>query len=253
MEDSTPDAPRKDRRLYAKFDIGMDEHTKIMFLSDAAFRALFESTLYSRRQLTDGFLDERVVKRKWGLEVAAELSSNDPERPSWIRVEGGWMIHDFAEHQTTTKDIEAKREAGRKGGLAKAKQEPSKTEAPAKHVLDVCSSKPLAKTETETETETKQKTPSSPATPSMEFDRFWIQYPRKVGKEAARKAFAKAMKKTTIDKVLSAVEDLRIRVAGKDQQFTPHPATWLNEGRWDDEITQPTLSIVPAGYGWANR
>jgi len=87
----------------------------------------------------------------------------------------------------------------------------------------------------------------------MEFDQFWIQYPRKVGKEAARKAFAKAMKKTTMDKVLSGVEDLRIRVAGKDPQFTPHPATWLNEGRWDDEATQPMLSVVPAQYGWANR
>jgi hypothetical protein len=244
----------KDRRLYARFDIGMDEHAKIMLLSDAAFRALFESTLYARRQLTDGFLDERIVNRKWGAEVAAELSSNDPERPSWKRVEGGWAIHDFAEHQTTNADIDAKREAGRKGGLAKAKQEPSKTEAPAKHLLDVCSSTSLAKTETETETETEtRKTPSSTATPSKEFDQFWIQYPRKVGKEAARKAYAKAMKKTTADKVLSAVEDLRIRVAGKDPQFTPHPATWLNEGRWDDETTQPMLSVVPAQYGWANR
>jgi hypothetical protein len=98
-----------------------------------------------------------------------------------------------------------------------------------------------------------KKTPSSTAAPSKEFDQFWIQYPRKVGKEAARKAYAKAMKKTTPDKVLSAVEDLRIRVAGKDQQFTPHPATWLNEGRWDDETTPALLQTVPAMYGWANR
>lgn len=145
---------KKDRRLYAKFDIGMDEHAKIMFLSDAAFRALFESTLYSRRQLTDGFLDARIVARKWGAEVVAELTSNDPDKPSWRPVDGGYMIHDYAEHQTTTADIEAKRENGRKGGLAKAKQPLSETEAPAKHLLDVCSSKPLAKTETETETET---------------------------------------------------------------------------------------------------
>jgi hypothetical protein len=148
------EAAKKDRRLYAKFDIGMDEHTKIMFLSDAAFRALFESTLYSRRQLTDGFLDERVVKRKWGEEVAAELTSNDADKPSWIRVDGGYQIHDFAEHQTTTADIEKKRESGRKGGLAKAKQVVSEPEAPAKHLLDECSSESLAKTETETETET---------------------------------------------------------------------------------------------------
>jgi hypothetical protein len=136
----------KDRRLYARFDIGMDEHAKIMLLSDAAFRALFESTLYSRRQLTDGFLDERIVMKKWGADIASELSSNDPERPSWRRVEGGWAIHDFAEHQTTNADIELKREAGRKGGLAKAKQPASTSEAPAKHPLSTTSSTSLAKT-----------------------------------------------------------------------------------------------------------
>lgn len=150
---SLPESPgKKDRRLYAKFDIGMDEHAKIMFLSDAAFRALFESTLYSRRQLTDGFLDGRIVDRKWGAEVVAELTSNDPEKPSWKVVDGGYMIHDYAEHQTTTADIDAKREAGRKGGLAKAKHPVSETEAPAKHLLSTVLSESLAKTETETET-----------------------------------------------------------------------------------------------------
>lgn len=138
----------KDRRLYARFDIGMDEHAKVMLLSDAAFRALFESTLYARRQLTDGFLDERIVSRKWGSDVANELASNDPERPSWIKTDGGWMIHDFAEHQVTTADIQAKREAGRKGGLAKA----SNGLAPASKVLEQIASTSLAKTETETET-----------------------------------------------------------------------------------------------------
>lgn len=98
-----------------------------------------------------------------------------------------------------------------------------------------------------------KKTSSSTATPSKEFDAFWIQYPRKAGKEAARKAFAKALKMTTADRIASGVEDLRIQVAGKDQQFTPHPATWLNEGRWDDEASKPAGAVVPAAYGWANR
>ena len=145
----------KDTRLYARFDIGMDEHPKIMLLSDAAFRALFESTMYARRQLSDGFLDERIVLRKWGADVATELSSNDPSKPSWLRVEGGWQIHDFGEHQTTTADIQAKREAGRKGGLAKAKQSPSTRLAGASEVLEQNASTTLAKTETETETKTR--------------------------------------------------------------------------------------------------
>ena len=72
---------KKDDRLFAPFPIEMDEHPKIIGLSDAAFRAIIEGTFYARRMLTDGFLDERVVLRRWGQGVADELSSNDPGRP----------------------------------------------------------------------------------------------------------------------------------------------------------------------------
>lgn len=98
-----------------------------------------------------------------------------------------------------------------------------------------------------------KKTSSKPAASKEQFDSFWASYPRKIGKEAARKAFTKALTKTTAEKIMDGVERLRIEVAGKDQQFTPHAATWLNAGRWDDEVAHPTLSVVPAGYGWANR
>lgn len=238
----------KDRRLYARFDIGMDENAKIMLLSDAAFRALFESTLYARRQLTDGFLDARIVARKWSPESVTELTSNDPERPSWIKVDGGYQIHDFAEHQTTNEDIEKKREAGRKGGQAKPKQNGSTTEAGASKVLEQNVSKSLAKTETETET--SKKTPSSPAAPSMEFDLFWAQYPRKVGKQAAIKAYDKAMKLTTPTDILNGIKQLRIETAGKEITFIPHPSTWLNEGRWDDEPSTTTPTKPAASSPW---
>lgn len=152
----------KDDRLYARFDIAMDEHPKVMLLSDAGFRALVEATLYSRRQLTDGFLAARIAERKWGREVITELTGNDPERPSWQHHTkdgvAGYIIHDFAEHQTTNADIEAKRAAGRKGGLAKAAKTGSTSLAPATDLLEqkasTTSSSPLAITETETETET---------------------------------------------------------------------------------------------------
>lgn len=146
----------KDGRLYARLDIGFDEHDKIYPLSDAAFRALIEVTLYARRQMTDGFLGERMAVKRWGADVIDELCTNDPVRPSLVRVEGGWQIHDFAEHQTTNADIEAKREAGRAGGLAKAANRVTAGVAPASEVLEQKASTTLAKTETETETKTKR-------------------------------------------------------------------------------------------------
>lgn len=166
----------KDRRLYARFDIGMDEHPKIFMLSDAAFRALIESTLYCRRQLTDGFIDDRLVSKRWSADIVEELSGNDSERPSWIKVDGGYQIHDFAAHQVTTADISAKREAGRAGGLAKA----SKNVAPASKVLEQNASKHLAKTETETETRRKDLSTE----PVDEFAQWYARYPRKEAKDA---------------------------------------------------------------------
>lgn len=148
----------KDRRLYARLDIGFDEHDKIYPLSDAAFRALVEATLYARRQLTDGFLAERMAVKRWGADVLEELSTNDPEKPSLVKVDGGWMIHDFAEHQTTTAEIEelreARREAGRKGGIASAL---ARAQAKGKQVLEQTSSKINPETETETETTTSKE------------------------------------------------------------------------------------------------
>lgn len=219
----------KDRRLYARFDINMDEHPKIAGLSDAAFRAVFESTLYARRQLTDGFIDERVILRRWGSDVADELTSNDADKPSWVKVQGGYQIHDFGEHQVTTADIQAKRDAGRKGGLAKA----SKVLAPATEKPLHIASTTLAKTETETET---VKRTSSTAALSKEFEAFWASYPKKVGKLAAKKAFEKALTLTEVENIQQALRMLHQEVRGKDRQFIPHPATWLNQGRWDDEV-----------------
>lgn len=69
------------------------------------------------------------------------------------------------------------------------------------------------------------------------FDRFWRAYPRKVGKDDARKAFAKRNPdEAMLALMLRAIEKQRASKAWtKDEgQFIPHPATWLNQGRWQD-------------------
>jgi len=69
---------------------------------------------------------------------------------------------------------------------------------------------------------------------SDDFDTFWEHYPRKIGKLAAKSAFAKAMKITDLDTIMDACVDFASSRRGQDEAFTPHPATWLNQGRWDD-------------------
>lgn len=124
--------PDEDKRLYAKLVLDFPNSPKIAPLSDRAFREYIECLLWSTRLMTDGFIDQRMVPRLFSPEGLEELTTNDPVAPSLLKVDGGLQIHDFEKHQNTRSKIEAKREAGRLGGLAKA----SKNVASARKVPD---------------------------------------------------------------------------------------------------------------------
>lgn len=68
------------------------------------------------------------------------------------------------------------------------------------------------------------------------FNQFWEVYPKKVAKKAARKAFDK-VPASEYPKLVPAVEAQKKSLQWhRDKgQYIPNPATWLNQGRWDDE------------------
>jgi DNA-binding transcriptional ArsR family regulator len=67
------------------------------------------------------------------------------------------------------------------------------------------------------------------------FDQLWEEYPRKVGKAQAKKAFKTASKKINFYDLLPKFEAYVLTLEGKETQFIPHLATWLNGERWKDE------------------
>lgn len=76
----------------------------------------------------------------------------------------------------------------------------------------------------------------SGVTQTLPFDDFWSIYPRKVSKGHARLAFKKACAKVGAEIIIDAVKKFSIAVEGKEKQYIPHPTTWLNGERWDDNI-----------------
>lgn len=69
--------------------------------------------------------------------------------------------------------------------------------------------------------------------PSDYADRFWKQYPRKV---ARKKTYAilksiRARGEVTFTALMVGIA----RIPINEPKFIPHPTTWLNQGRWDDE------------------
>ena len=85
----------------------------------------------------------------------------------------------------------------------------------------------------------KTKKGSTPARVEFDFLDFYAAYPRHVGKEAARRAFEKAVKAGTAP--ADIVEGARryaaaTAAAGTETRYIAHPATWLNAGRWNDDM-----------------
>lgn len=84
-------------------------------------------------------------------------------------------------------------------------------------------------------------TPPTPPVGDGRFDRFWKAYPRKVGKDAARRMFVRRkVDEALLAQMLTAIaEQAATEQWRKDGgHYIPNPATWLNAGRWQDEVTQ---------------
>lgn len=125
------------------------------------------------------------------------------------------------------------RENGKKGGR------PQKPDGfPENQTEHNESKKSQTKTETKTKAETKseENTPQKPPTGGGAFEAFWAVYPRKVGKLAAKKAFERV--DVPLETLLTALRRQKCSAqwTAENGRYIPNPATWLNQGRWEDEV-----------------
>ena len=80
------------------------------------------------------------------------------------------------------------------------------------------------------------------------FCSFWLLYPKRVGKGEAFKAWSKGNCEVLSSVVIKAVREQNGYLIREGGQFTPLPATWLNQRRWEDEPPAPSaLSSKTAG------
>ena len=99
----------------------------------------------------------------------------------------------------------------------------------------------------------EEKEPEQPPKPAKilsakqerRFAAFWEHYPKKVGKQDAQRAWKRIDPDDELtDRILHAVEEAKQKDSRfREERYTPHPASWLNAGSWDDEF---------AAYGPSN-
>jgi hypothetical protein len=101
-----------------------------------------------------------------------------------------------------------------------------------------------------------------PTSKTESAETIYTEYPRRESKPAAIKAILKALKTNSPDFLLERTQAYAAAIGWKDRQFIPHPATWFNNERFNDNpqeweqpnksANQPTRPPVNTGPRTAN-
>lgn len=114
--------------MWAKLDDALLDHPKVMaagraFGKDGLAKALgfyAFGLLHTQKHLTDGFLSDAVVEGSRYVERPVDAAAVMVQVKFWERVDGGYIVHDFHDHNPHARDVLAKRQADRdrkrKGG-----------------------------------------------------------------------------------------------------------------------------------------
>ena len=182
---------------------------------------------------SDGWIPAWELE-SWDSDAAAlavRLVDADYWTPETVDGEAGFRFTDWLDRQKSAEQINAEREAARDRMKRVRANGKRKTPARSPQVHD-----------SDTDVDTKK----TPAADAADFDAFWELYPRKIGKTAARKAYAKARKEVTAERIAEGVTNAAAVwfASNTEERFIPHPTTWLNRGGWDDE--QETIPSTQA-------
>lgn len=97
------------------------------------------------------------------------------------------------------------------------------------------------------------------ADPDLSFSAFWLVYPRRVSRSVSERAWQRLSRQdrsAALERLPHQIEAWRRQ--GTDQAFIPHASTWLNQRRWEDELSSdwkpdPPRRVNPVMAGLERR
>lgn len=235
--------------MWVKIDDGFATHPKILAAGPLAALVQIRAICFASQNQTDGFIPASAVpllilgfdrlgvdEGRIGDYASFGNQASDIDWPAvmieyglWDAREHGYYIHDYLEWNLSKKDrelfLKQKSKAGKKGMKARW----TKGNRSITPVITDDITKPYHTTSTST------------SSSLSEFEQFWNAYPKKIAKQDALKAWGKAKAKPPLDRLLAVLSHAKASTQWTKEggQFIPNPATWLNQGRWDDEYTVP--------------
>ena len=242
--------------MYAKLFTSITESS--LWSEPKEVRLLFVTMLAKADQ--DGFVEASIpgLARVANLTIGETeaslkvLMSPDPysknpanEGRRIAEIPGGFLLLNYEDYRAR-RSTEERREYMRQYMQEYRTKKPSRKQSVnsgKQNVNSVSRGKPqLAHTEADTDTEAEAKKKSASAFVRDSFETWWKSYPKKVAKDNAAKAYSAALKKIggemheAAEKLLSQSLPRFEQLRKRDQQYIPHPASWLNSGGWQDEL-----------------
>lgn len=244
---------------WVKIDDQFPDHPKIERAGPEAAWLYVAGLCYCAQYLTDGRIPKTRVSRLTAFPDGERLADRLMDAGLWEDAGDDYEVHDYLDFQPSgeeararKKEISEKRaEAGKRGADARWNGKDGKRDGKPDGTLP----EPLP-SESDGKRDGKRMAPSpspspspihipslsndlghSPAAPTPDrFDEWWSLYPRKVGKPKALGAWKAATKRTDPDVILAGLGAwLSFWKAKNEPEFVPHPTTWLNGERWNDE------------------
>lgn len=210
-----------------------DSDTRIVWMTlllmsdqDGMVRAAPSAIANRARVVTDVTLD--ALERFGSPDQESRTSDHEGRRIE--KVEGGYVILNYKKYRDL-KTQEEQRAAVRERVRKHRERKRAEADADQSGVTDVTKSNPIQKH--------MQMQKNRSTCPNPDFDRFWEAYPRKVGKKKARASWTKAEGLPPIDALLVILEAHKKQVSWREEngKYIPHPGTWLNQARWEDDLT----------------
>jgi hypothetical protein len=208
---------------WVKIDDSFPDHPKIKGLKDDEFRLYMTALCYSSRYLTDGVIPLNIIRtfiesRSKSSRISALVDAN-----LWEIVDENIVILSYSEYQFTKERIETERKLAadrmaKSRGLRRTNTvTKSEVHPPHTHPIPI----PIPNIDIHTN-------PSD-----SDFNLFWSIYPRREAKGAARTAFLKACKKVSVETIIEGAKRFA-QDPNRQDEFTAHASTWLNQERWSD-------------------
>ena len=187
----------------------------------------------------------RLMKALWKYTMTGEQQNLSGSEKAIFAL----ILMTLSQDEEQVNDLSRKRaDAGSLGGRQKVANQANATFATTEEANQANATFATTEEATQANASNKNKNKEKEKEKEKEymFDRFWAAYPRHENKPAARKAFAKAdPDEELLLTMLTAIEKQKSSSQWQENggQYIPHPATWLNGRRWEDEV-QPRRAIA---------